>query len=565
MERKFLLFFRIVHELTPKIAGKSFKWTVEALAALHEGSEACVITILEKANLATIHAGHVTLMRKDIELAMKLSDVTENYKTTKSVTEVESEKDKKENEERRQKELEDLKKKRNPEKEDNGQLSGSGIVTPFRLIISDEDRGLDAVSEEEVVIRRGRKRQHVESSESEEESFQETPRKNVRCSKKLTKEQFDFFEANGFTDELITIVADEGWDRVDIENFILMYNFQNRKRVALLVFDRDKTIYGKRGKEDRSMDKKQNSGKNSNKHNGTKNDGKAGKSGSGGKGCSSKVQTSKNNSNKSKGTRLKKGETSKESKGGKSGTRVKTSSSEEEMSNKKDGKETKCTPSKKGDKSKESKEGESRSGGKKSSKLAKSRKEEKESEAGRSGKSTIYKDKSRKQKAKGKKSAKDYIEEPIVHFGTNEVGDLYREGRVDILEILSESESGDIGEVRERVGGGEMETVETDVQEVGESFRNENVERVGSGNGLEGSGETEDITGDNGNTGVENLENVSAHGNVDNEVLEDELKGQNREQSEHRSVEMEDGSNTEHVQMQDGRNTEDVEDGIGNR
>ena len=63
-----------------------------------------------------------------------------------------------ENEERQQKELEDLKKKRNPEKEDNGQLSGSGIVTLFRPIISDEDESLDTVSEEEVVIRRGRKR-----------------------------------------------------------------------------------------------------------------------------------------------------------------------------------------------------------------------------------------------------------------------------------------------------------------------------------------------------------------------------------------------------------------------
>ena len=74
-----------------------------------------------------------------------------------------------------------------------------------------------------------------------------------------------------------------------------------------------------------------------------------------------------------------------------------------------------------------------------------------------------------------------------------------------------------------------MEMVETDVQEVGESFRNKNVETVGSGDGMEGSGETEDITGDNRNTGVENLENVSAHGNVDNEVLEGELEGWNRE------------------------------------
>ena len=396
--------------MTPKIARKSFKWTVEALAALHEGSEAHVIAILEKANLVVIHAGRVTLMPKDIDLAMKLSNATENYKTT-SVTVVESKKDKNENEERIQKELEVLKKKRNPEKEDNAQSygSGSGIVTPFRPIISDEDgNSLDTVSEEEeVVITRGQKRQQVESPESEEEMLH-TPRKNMRCSKKLTKEQFDFFEANGFTDELITIVADEGWDKVDIENFVLLYNHQNHKHVALQIFDRDKTIYGKRGKEDGSMDKRQKSGINSNKNkekiskdDGTKNDGKAGKSGTGGKACSSKAQMSKNDGKESKGRRLKKGETSKESKGGKSGTHVKTSSSEEETSRKKDGKETKCTASKKGDKSKESKAGESRSGGKKSSsQLAKSRKETKESEAGKSGKSASNKDKSRKQKAR---------------------------------------------------------------------------------------------------------------------------------------------------------------------
>ena len=310
----FTFFFRIVCKLTPKIVGKSFKWTVEALAALHEGSKARIITILKKANLATIHASHVTLMPKDIDLAMKLSDMTENYQTTSSVTEVESEKDKNENEERRQKEFEVLKKKRNPEKEDNPQLSGSGsgIVTPFRPIISDEDgNNLDTVSEEEeVVITRGQKCQQVESSESEEESFQQAPRKNMRCSKKLTKEQFDFFEANGFTDELITIVADEGWDKVDIENFVLLYNHQNRKHVALLIFDRDKTIYGKRGKEDGSTDKRGvKYGKNSNKNkeniiskdDGTKNDGKTGKSGTGGKACSSKAQTSKKDGKDSKG------------------------------------------------------------------------------------------------------------------------------------------------------------------------------------------------------------------------------------------------------------------------
>ena len=58
-----------------------FKWTIPALSALHKGSEARLIMILEKANLAAIHAGHVTLMVKDIQLAMKLSDATEHYKT----------------------------------------------------------------------------------------------------------------------------------------------------------------------------------------------------------------------------------------------------------------------------------------------------------------------------------------------------------------------------------------------------------------------------------------------------------------------------------------------------
>ena len=211
----------------------------------------------------------------------------------------------------------------------------------------------------------------MESSESEEEMLH-TARKNVRCRKKLTKEQFDFFEANGFTDELITIVADEGWDKVDIENFVLMYNFQNGKHVTLPIFDRHKMIYGKRGKEDGSMDKRPKSCKKSNKnkenkmskHEGTKNYGKAGKLRTGWKACSNKSQTSKKDGKESKGKTLKKGQTYKASKGGKLGTCGK-SSSEEEMSRKKDGKGIKPTPSKKGDKSKESKEGKSCSGGKK--------------------------------------------------------------------------------------------------------------------------------------------------------------------------------------------------------
>ena len=78
---------------------------------MHEGSEARIITILEKANLAAIHAGCVTLMPKDVELAMKLSDATEHYKTMKSVTEKASPEDEERREESRKKQIELIKKK----------------------------------------------------------------------------------------------------------------------------------------------------------------------------------------------------------------------------------------------------------------------------------------------------------------------------------------------------------------------------------------------------------------------------------------------------------------------
>ena len=87
--------FRIIREVTQELTGKKYRWTVGALSAAHQGSEAYIITILEKGNLAAIHTGHVTLMPKDIQLAMRLADVTQNFKTTKPVMKLESEKEKK--------------------------------------------------------------------------------------------------------------------------------------------------------------------------------------------------------------------------------------------------------------------------------------------------------------------------------------------------------------------------------------------------------------------------------------------------------------------------------------
>ena len=69
-----------------QLEGKSYWWTAGALQALQEGSEHHVIKILDSANLCAIHAGQVTLMEKDIQLAGKLLEVDSNYKTNEIVT-----------------------------------------------------------------------------------------------------------------------------------------------------------------------------------------------------------------------------------------------------------------------------------------------------------------------------------------------------------------------------------------------------------------------------------------------------------------------------------------------
>ena len=48
------------------------QWTVGAVDALHEASEDYLITLLEDANLLAIHAKHVTLQPRDIQLARRI-------------------------------------------------------------------------------------------------------------------------------------------------------------------------------------------------------------------------------------------------------------------------------------------------------------------------------------------------------------------------------------------------------------------------------------------------------------------------------------------------------------
>ena len=48
------------------------RWTVGAVDALHEASEDYLITLLEDANLLAIHAKHITLQPRDIQLARRI-------------------------------------------------------------------------------------------------------------------------------------------------------------------------------------------------------------------------------------------------------------------------------------------------------------------------------------------------------------------------------------------------------------------------------------------------------------------------------------------------------------
>ena len=118
--------------------------------------------------------------------------------------------------------------------------------------------------------------------------------------------------------------------------------------------------------------------------------------------------------------------------------------------------------------------------------MAKSRKEAKESEPGKSGKSRSNKEVSTKQNSKCKKPRKDDMEEPLVHFGRNEVGYMYREERGDNLEIFSESDNGDVTEVRERDGHGELGMVE-----IGDGTNREEEDRRNREEGEDGTNRVE--------------------------------------------------------------------------
>jgi histone H3/H4 len=61
-----------VKEITDEVNPHSFRWTVDAMEALQQASEAFLVQLLEDGNLCAIHARRVTLMTRDIQLAQRI-------------------------------------------------------------------------------------------------------------------------------------------------------------------------------------------------------------------------------------------------------------------------------------------------------------------------------------------------------------------------------------------------------------------------------------------------------------------------------------------------------------
>ena len=68
----FALFARLIRELSQDLV--EMRFTREAIQAFRSGAEVYLLEILEKANLACMHAGHCTLQPKDIQIMRHILD-----------------------------------------------------------------------------------------------------------------------------------------------------------------------------------------------------------------------------------------------------------------------------------------------------------------------------------------------------------------------------------------------------------------------------------------------------------------------------------------------------------
>ena len=66
-----LPFQRLVREIAQD-EGLNLRFTSAALLALHEASEGYLVGLMEDTSLCAMHAGRITIMRKDMQLARRL-------------------------------------------------------------------------------------------------------------------------------------------------------------------------------------------------------------------------------------------------------------------------------------------------------------------------------------------------------------------------------------------------------------------------------------------------------------------------------------------------------------
>ena len=69
---KRLPFQRLVREIVMNQCGEGFRFQVGSLSALQEAAESFLVGIFEDTNLCSIHARRVTIMPKDVQLAMRI-------------------------------------------------------------------------------------------------------------------------------------------------------------------------------------------------------------------------------------------------------------------------------------------------------------------------------------------------------------------------------------------------------------------------------------------------------------------------------------------------------------
>ncbi|XP_058140958.1 histone H3-like centromeric protein A, partial [Dasypus novemcinctus] len=66
----------LVREIRAKFTrGVDFSWQSQALLALQEAAEAFLVHLLEDAYLLSLHAGHVALFPKDVQLARRIRGI----------------------------------------------------------------------------------------------------------------------------------------------------------------------------------------------------------------------------------------------------------------------------------------------------------------------------------------------------------------------------------------------------------------------------------------------------------------------------------------------------------